>query len=100
MRMATLSSSASVAIVPTSMRALKPLRPVMASLGTPQSGAMRGNSMNSTSMMGAPSSAIQPAVLAACASGGLPTGMWALTSAVSSPSSPITMLTAVSSDCE
>ena len=98
--MTMLSSSASVAMVPTSMLALRPLRPVMASLGTPHSGAMRGNSTNSTSMMGAPRRAMAPAVLAACASGGLPTGMWALTSAVSRPSSPSTMLTAVSSDCE
>ena len=100
MRRATLSSSASAAIVPTSMLALKPLRPVMASVGTPHSGAMRGNSMNSTTMMGAPSSAICPAVFAASTKGGLPTGMCALTSAVSRPSSPTTMLKAVSRDCE
>ena len=41
-----------------------------------------------------------PAVRAACASGGLPTGMWALTSAVSSPSSASSIAQAVASDCE
>jgi hypothetical protein len=42
------------------MVADKPLRPLMASLGTPHKGAMRGNSTNNTTMMGAPSRAIQP----------------------------------------
>ena len=100
MRMATLSSSARLARVPTCIFALKPLRPTTASLGTPHKGANRGNSKKSTIMMGAPSKAIQPAVLAACSKGGLPTGMWALTSTVSKPSKPSNILTAVSSDCE
>ena len=72
----------------------------MASLGVPHRGAMRGNSRNSTSMIGAPSSAIQPAVRAAWVSGGRPTGMWALTSAVSRPSSASSIAKAVGSDCE
>ncbi len=87
-------------MLPTRIVFDSPLRPVMASFGVPHSGAMRGNSMNSTSMIGAPSSAIQPAVRAACISGGLPTGMWALTSAVSRPSSASSIAKAVSSDCE
>ena len=66
----------------------------------PQSGAIRGNSTKSTTMTGAPSSAIHPAVRAACDSGGLPTGMWALTSAVSRPSSASSIANAVGSDCE
>ncbi len=100
MRMAMLSSSARLAMVPTSMVALRPLRPVIASVGVPHSGASRGNSRNSTTITGAPSSAIQPAIFAACNSGGLPTGMWALTSAVNRPSKPSSMLKAVSSDWE
>ena len=58
MRMAMLSSSASLAIVPTCMSALKPERPMRLSPGMPHKGADRGKSMNSTSMMGAPSKAI------------------------------------------
>ena len=56
--------------------------------------------MNSAAMMGAPSSAMVNAVRNACARGGRPTGMWALTSAVSMPSSASSMAAAVSSDCE
>ena len=99
-RMATLSSKARLAIVPTCMLLDKPVRPAMASPGTPQSGAMRGNSTNRATMTGAPSSAIHAAVLAACSSGGLPTGIWLLTSAVSKPSRPTSIATAVSRLCE
>ncbi len=87
-------------MLPTSIVADKPLRPLMASLGMPHSGAMRGNSTNSASMIGAPSAAIDPAIFAACSSGGLPTGMCALTSAVSRPSSATSMASAVSRDWE
>ncbi|MNS90291.1 hypothetical protein D3C72_1243410 [compost metagenome] len=100
MRAAMLSSSASSAMVPTRIVFDRPLRPAMASLGVPHSGAKRGNSRNSASITGAPASAIQPAMRAACISGGRPTGMWALTSAVSRPSSASSMVKAVSSDCE
>jgi hypothetical protein len=100
MRAAMPSSSASSAMVPTRMVFDRPVRPAMASPGVPHSGASRGNSMNSASMIGAPASAIQPAVRAACISGGRPTGMCALTSAVSRPSSASSMVSAVSSDCE
>ena len=86
-------------MVPTCMVLLKPLRPAIASPGVPHSGAKRGKSKNSTTMMGAPSSAIQPAVLAATRRGGLPTGMCALTSTVSRPNKPINMLAAVTNDC-
>ena len=99
-RRATLSSSASCAMLPTCMLPERPLRALRVSPGMPHSGAMRGNSTNSASMMGAPSSAMVPAVRSDCASGGRPTGMCALTSAVSSPSSAISMATAVGSDCE
>ena len=99
-RITTLSSSASLATDPTCMLALRPLRPTIASLGMPQSGAMRGNSRNSSTITGAPSSAMPPAVRAARASGGLPTGKCASTSTVSSPSSATSMLNAVNSDCE
>ena len=99
-RMAMLSSNANLAMLPTCMLADRPLRPLIASPGTPHSGAMRGNSTNSTAITGAPSRAIQPAVLAACSSGGLPTGMWVLTSAVNSPSRAINMAAATKSDCE
>ena len=87
-------------MLPTRMVLDSPLRPVISSFGVPHSGAMRGNSMKSASMIGAPSSAIQPAVRAACARGGRPTGMCALTRAVSRPSSATSIATAVSSDCE
>ena len=87
-------------MLPTFITPDSPLRPAMVSLGMPHSGAMRGNSKNSAAMMGAPSSAMVPARRNACASGGRPTGMWALTSAVSSPSSATSMATAVGSDCE
>ena len=87
-------------MLPTAMRSDKPLRPLMASPGVPHSGARRGNSMNSSTMMGAPSSAVLPAMRAACHSEGRPTGMWLLTKAVSKPHSPINMAPAVSRDCE
>ena len=95
-----LSSSTSSAIWPTFMEPERPLRPVSSCPGTPHSGDRRGNNRNSTSMMGAPMSAMPPAMRAACESGGRPTGMWAFTSAVSRPSSAIRMPAAVSSDCE
>ena len=60
--MATLSSSTSEAMLPIFISPDSPLRPAISLPGTPQSGAMRGNSMNSTSMIGAPSSDIQAAV--------------------------------------
>jgi hypothetical protein len=100
MRMAMLSSRARLAMVPTCIVADKPLRPLMASLGTPQSGARRGNSKNSSTMTGAPNRVIEPAMRAACSKGGLPTGIWALTRAVRRPSSAISMAPAVKSDCE
>ena len=77
-----------------------PLRPTESSLGIPHSGAMRGNSMNSTSMIGRPSSAMRVAMCSDCVSGGRPTGRWALISAVSRPSRPSIMATATTSDCE
>ncbi len=94
------SSSASEATLPISMRPDSPLRPVGFSLGMPQSGAMRGNSRNSASMTGAPSSAMRPASRSGTDSGGRPTGMWALTRAVSRPSSATSIAAAVASDCE
>ncbi len=94
-----LSSSTSSAIWPTRIVLDRPLRP-RSSAGTPHSGERRGNSRNSTSMMGAPRAAMPMAMRAACASEGRPTGMWAFTSAVSRPSSAIRMPAAVSSDCE
>ncbi|MNG23517.1 hypothetical protein D3C84_1081300 [compost metagenome] len=66
----------------------------------PHSGAMRGNRTNNASMIGAPSSAMRPAMRADCINGGRPTGMWALTSAVSRPSSATSMASAVGKDCE
>ena len=87
-------------MVPTRIVFDSPLRPAIASVGVPHSGAKRGNSRNSANMIGAPASAIQPAVRAACASGGRPTGMWALTSAVKRPSSASSIMAAVASDCE
>jgi hypothetical protein len=95
-----LSSSARRAMLPTRIVLDRPERPVTSSLGVPHSGARRGNSMNSASMIGAPSNAMPPAVRAACASGGRPTGMWALTSAVSRPSSASSIATAVSRVCD
>ena len=87
-------------MVPTRMVFDKPLRPAIASPGVPHNGASRGNSRNNASMIGAPASAIQPAVFAACVNGGRPTGMCAFTSAVSRPSSATSIVTAVISDCE
>ena len=87
-------------MVPTCIFSLKPLRAVLASLGMPHKGDSLGNSKNITTMTGVPSKAIHAAVLAACASGGLPIGICALTSTVSNPSNPISMLAAVSSDWE
>ncbi|OGB41534.1 MAG: hypothetical protein A2W72_00975 [Burkholderiales bacterium RIFCSPLOWO2_12_67_14] len=99
-RSAMPSSSASSANRPTRMLFDRPLRPVSSWPGMPHSGDSRGNSRNSTSMMGAPMAAMPAAMRAAWARGGRPTGMWALTSAVSRPSSAIRMPAAVSSDCE
>ena len=99
-RIAMLSSSASEARLPTCMVADSPLRPLIASPGIPHSGPKRGNSRNSTAITGAPNSASMLAVRATCSSGGLPTGMWALTSAVSRPSRASSIAAAVSSACE
>ncbi len=93
-----LSSSARLATVPTCMVAESPLRPLIASPGMPQSGDIRGNSTNSRAMIGAPSRVIQPAVRAARRNGGFPTGLWALTRAVSSPSSATSIAMATGSD--
>ena len=87
-------------MAPTGMVADRPLRPCMASAGRPHSGAMRGNSRNSVTMMGAPASAIHSALAAARRSGGLPTGMWLSTRAVSRPSMPISMAAATGRLCE
>ena len=87
-------------MLPTAMLLDKPLRPAMASPGKPHKGAMRGNSMNSTSMMGAPNSVMPPDKRAACHSVGRPCGRCASTKVVSSPHSASNMLAAVSSDCE
>ncbi|CAM3693118.1 Secreted protein [Paracidovorax anthurii] len=94
------SSSASEATLPTSILPDRPLRPEGLSLGMPQSGAMRGKSTNSASITGAPSSAMRPASRSGSASGGRPTGMCALTSAASRPSSATSIAAAVASDCE
>jgi len=51
-------------------------------------------------MIGAPSSAMVAATCADSRNGGLPTGMWLLTSAVNKPSSASSIAAAVSSDCE
>ena len=93
-RSATLSSRASWAMLPTRMSSDRPVRPFCMSVGRPHSGAMRGNSTNSAAMMGAPSSAMRPAMRSDCASGGRPTGIWAFTSAASSPSSASSMAAA------
>ena len=93
-RSATLSSRASWAMLPTRMSSDRPVRPFCMSVGRPHSGAMRGNSTNSAAMMGAPSSAMRPAMRSDCARGGRPTGIWAFTSAASSPSSASSMAAA------
>ena len=78
-----------------------PDKPVLASdsCGTAHSGAMRGKSMNSTSMIGAPNSAACAATRPARAIGGRPTGMWASTSAVSRPHTETTIAAATAIDC-
>ena len=93
-------SCARLATLPTCMLADRPVRPVRPSAGTPHKGAMRGNSINSTTMTGAPITAMLPAVRAAAHSGGLPTGMCAITSDVSSPHTASKMPAAVSRLCE
>jgi hypothetical protein len=86
MRMAMLSSSARLAMLPTCMLAGQAAAPRQAVAGHAPQRRHAGNSRNSTTMMGAPSQAMVPAVRAACASGGLAHRHVALTSAVSSPS--------------
>ena len=78
----------------------RPLRPVSASLGMPHSGAKRGKNTNSAIITGAPASAMRSATPADSRRLGWPTGRWALTSAVSSPSSATSMAAATGSDCE
>jgi len=77
-------------------------RPVFAtpSCGTPHSGPMRGNSTNSSTMIGAPSSAVRAASRLAWRRLGWPTGMWASTSAVSRPQTETSIAAATASDCE
>ena len=99
-RSATVSSSASAAIAPTFMLPERPLRPVSWSPGRPHSGAMRGKNMNSATITGVPNRAMRAAARSASANGGRPTGMWALISAVSKPTSATSMAMAVGMDCE
>lgn len=77
-------------------------RPVLAAgfCGTPHSGAMRGKKTNSAKVSGAPMATIFSDRPAANFSEGCPTGICAWTSAVSKPTRPIAMASAVSSDCE
>ena len=70
------------------------------SCGTPHSGPMRGNSRNSSAITGAPSSAVLPANHAACRRLGAPAGMWASTSAVSSPQIDTSIAAATGRLCE
>jgi hypothetical protein len=79
-----------------------PDKPVLASVscGTAHSGARRGKSMNSTTMIGAPSSAALAATAPARASDGRPTGMCASTSAASRPQTDTSMAAATASVCE
>ena len=98
--MATPSSSASSVTLPTSMLEDRPVLPLSASLGRPHRGEKRGKSTNSASMRGAPASAIRAAVRADSRSRGWPVGRWALMSAVSRPSRPMSAASAAGSDCE
>ena len=81
---------------------IEPDSPVLpaASCGTPHSGPTRGNSRNNATISGAPSKAARAATAPAWRNGGLPTGMCASTSAVSSPHTDSIIAAAVSSDCE
>ena len=95
-----LSSSASCAMVPTLHRVRQAAAAGHRVAGRAPQRRQAREQHEQHRMIGAPSSAIQPAVRAACSSGGLPTGMCALTSAVSRPSSASSIAKAVSSDCE
>ena len=99
-RMATPSSSTRLAMLPMLISPDRPLRPRASSAGMPHSGAMRGKSRKSASMIGAPSSAMRAAMRIDCASGGRPTGRCAFTRAVSRPSRAISIIAAVTSDCD
>ena len=77
----------------------KPM-PARWSCGTPHSGLMRGNSTNISTISGAPSSAVLPASRAAMPSDGLPTGMLASTSALSSPHTDTSIARPTSRFCE
>ena len=70
------------------------------SCGTPQSGPTRGNSTNSSAMIGAPNSAVRADSAAAWRRLGWPTGMCASTSAVSSPQTETSIAAATAIDCE
>ena len=94
-----LSSRATSATLPRRIEFESPVVE-MPSCGTPQSGPMRGNSTNISAMIGAPSRAVRPASRAAWRRLGWPTGMWASTSAVSSPQTDSSIATATGSDCE
>jgi hypothetical protein len=97
--MAMLSSLAISFIAPNSSWLDRPVLP-MASVGTPHSGAMRGNSTNSSTMTGRPSAVVPAAWRAAMAMLGTPVGICASTTAASSPHSDTSEPMAVSSDCE
>ncbi|MNT11429.1 hypothetical protein D3C72_1463080 [compost metagenome] len=98
-RNAMPSSCASDAMLPTVISSESPVFPAFG-LGTPHSGDMRGKSTNRASVSGAPMAIIFSDRPAAYLSEGWPTGMCALTKAVSRPTRPIAMARAVSSDCE
>ena len=99
-RRATLPSSTSDAMLPMLICPDRPVRALVLSPGMPHSGAMRGNSTNSSAIRGAPSSIMCAAVRMAWVNGGRPTGMWALTSAVSRPSNATSMAAATGRACE
>ena len=61
---------------------------------------MRGKSRKSSAITGAPSNAVRAARPPAWRRLGWPTGMWARTSAVSSPQTETSIATATGSDCE
>ena len=99
MRMATLSSCATDATEPSRMLLDKPVG-VAPSLGTPHSGAMRGNSMNISTISGAPKKAVRADSQPTCLRLGRPTGMLANTSEVSSPHTDTNIATPTAIDCE
>jgi hypothetical protein len=97
--MAMLSSLAISLIAPNSSWLLRPVLPIC-SVGTPHSGAMRGNSTNSSTITGRPSAVVLAARRAAMAMLGTPVGICASTTAARSPHSDSSAPAAVSSDCE